>query len=135
RAGGEGPLMVSLPAGKFLMGSRSSIDPAETPQHEVEVAAFAASVHEVTFAEYDRFARATGRAVPSSNGLARERHPVTNVSWHDATAYAAWLARQTGKAYALPSEAQWEYLAGAGSVGPYWWGYAAPKGKAHCFGC
>lgn len=135
RAGGEGPLMVALPAGKFLMGSRSSIDPAETPQREVEVAAFSVSVNEVTFAEYDRFARATGRSLPSSGGLARDRHPVFNVRWADAAAYASWLSAQTGKAYALPSEAQWEYMAGAGSIGPYWWGYAAPKGRAHCFGC
>jgi formylglycine-generating enzyme required for sulfatase activity len=114
---------------------RGSIDPADTPQHEVAVPAFAIATHEVTFADYDRFARATRRGVPDSDGLSRARHPVFNVSWEDATAYAEWLSRETGKRYRLPSEAEWEYMASAGSIGPYWWGYDAPTGRAHCFQC
>ncbi len=135
RGGGQGPEMIALPAGRFLMGVRSSTDPADTPQHEVAVPAFAIATHEITFGEYDRFARATRRRLPDSNGLDRARHPVFNVSWEDATAYADWLSRETGKRYRLPSEAEWEYMAGAGSVGPYWWGYQAPAGRAHCFNC
>lgn len=135
RSGGQGPRMVSLPAGTFLMGVRGSSDPAETPAHPVAVPSFAVSVHEITFAEYDRFARATGRGQPPSNGLDRARHPVFGVSWEDAAAYAAWLSRETGHAYSLPSEAQWEYAASAGSTAPYWWGYTPPQGRAHCFNC
>ncbi|MCA1799427.1 MAG: formylglycine-generating enzyme family protein, partial [Xanthomonadaceae bacterium] len=135
RSGGQGPRMVALPAGTFMMGVRGSSDPAETPAHPAAVPAFAISIYEVTFAEYDRFARATGRRVPPSDGLNRARHPVFGVSWQDATAYAAWLSRETGHAYSLPSEAQWEYAASAGSTGPYWWGYSPPQGRAHCFNC
>lgn len=135
RSGGQGPRMVALPAGSFQMGVRGSSDPSETPAHRVELAPFAIGTHEITFAEYDRFARATGRRVPPSDGLNRARHPVFGVSWHDATAYAAWLSRETGHTYSLPSEAQWEYAASAGSTGPYWWGYDAPQGRAHCFNC
>lgn len=134
-SGGDGPLMVSLPGGEFTMGVRGSSDPAETPFHDASAPPFAIGVYEVTFAEYDRFARATGRARPDSQGLARDNHPVFDVSWHDAAAYAEWLSRETGQRYSLPSEAQWEYAASAGRSSPYWWGFRMEPGRAHCFNC
>jgi formylglycine-generating enzyme required for sulfatase activity len=51
-----------------------------------------------------------------------DRDPVVNVSATDATAYAAWLSRKTGKAYRLPSEAEWEYAARAGATTARFWG-------------
>lgn len=51
-----------------------------------------------------------------------EDHPVTSVSWHDAKAFCDWLVQQTGKQVRLPSEAEWEYAARAGSTTKYWWG-------------
>lgn len=136
RGGGSGPAMVWLPAGRFAMGSpESSADFPERPQHEVTLPRFAISRHEVTIAEYARFASATARRLPKTGALDRATHPVFFVSWEDASAYAKWLSGQTGKTYRLPSEAEWEYAARAGSTGNYWWGRDLDSGKAHCFAC
>jgi formylglycine-generating enzyme required for sulfatase activity len=124
RGGGLAPEMVGLPAGCFLMGS-----PPEEPgrysnerQHRVCVDAFAIGRTEVTFDDYDAFAAATGREPPDDRGWGRGRRPVIGVSWLDASVYAAWLSDQTGKAYRLPTEAEWEYAARAGTVTPFWTG-------------
>lgn len=64
--------------------------------------------------------------------------PVVGISWSDASDYAAWLARSTGKPYRLPSEAEWEYAARAGSADPYWWGSESKRAgepMACCRGC
>jgi formylglycine-generating enzyme required for sulfatase activity len=120
--GGAGPLMVVIPAGRFLMGSPESekgraID--EGPQHWVTVSRFALAQTEVTFEEYDRFVAATGRKQrPSDMGWGRGIRPVINVSWMDATQYAAWLSEQTGQRYRLPTEAEWEYAARAKTTIP-----------------
>lgn len=135
RSGGEGPLMVQVPAGQFMMGQRGSPDPSMRPEHQVAVQTFAMGVYEVTFVDYDRFARATGRALPDSMGLDRNTHPVFGVSWNDALAYTQWLSRETGKTYRLPSESQWEYAASAGTESPYWWGFQLGRDNAHCFNC
>lgn len=117
-----GPEMLVLPADSFLMGS-PEVEPLrssdEGPQRQVRIAAFAIGRTEVTFDQYDRFAKATGRELPADSGWGRGRRPVINVSWKDASAYAAWLSEQTGKQYRLPSEAEWEYAARAGTHTPF----------------
>ncbi len=133
--GGHGPQMMALPGGSFRMGGSGAFGADETPRHRVRVRPFAMSVYEITFAEYDRFAQATGRSKPSSGGLDRNNTPVFNVSWEDALAYARWLSKQTGKSYRLPSEAEWEYAARAGTRTSYWWGIDKGRGMAHCFDC
>lgn len=135
-SGGNGPTMVKLPAGKFKMGNSNSTRFAnEQPVHDVEIKAFAISKHEITYAQYDRFARATGRGKPNSGGQSRDNHPVSNISWFNANEYTKWLSKQTGKQYQLPTEAQWEYAATVGDNAPYPWGFDELPGKAHCFTC
>ena len=58
-----------------------------------------------------------------------------NVTWKDAVAYTNWLSEQTGHRYRLPSEAEWEFVARAGSASRYWWGSEVVEGKANCFDC
>nr|VFJ42546.1 MAG: Formylglycine-generating enzyme, required for sulfatase activity, contains SUMF1/FGE domain [Candidatus Kentron sp. DK] len=120
--GSLGPEMVAIPAGQFLMGSREDEkdrEDDEGPQRRVSVARFALGATEVTFEEYDRFAQATGRELPNDRGWGRGKRPVIHVSWKDATAYAEWLSGQTGEEYRLPTEAEWEYAARAGTTTPF----------------
>ncbi len=128
--GSLGPKMVWIPAGTFRMGGGGRS--YEKPVHRVSVSRFAMGMYEVTFAEYDKFAEATGREKPSDSGWGRGNRPVIYVSWHDATAYAKWLSQQTGKEYRLPSEAEWEYAARAGTTTEYWWGNTIGSNKANC---
>ncbi|MCB1769423.1 MAG: SUMF1/EgtB/PvdO family nonheme iron enzyme [Candidatus Competibacteraceae bacterium] len=126
RGGGIGPEVVVIPAGEFLMGSpedEPERQASEGPQHPVVLAQpFAIGRYAVTFEEYDRFCAATRRDQPSDGGWGRGRRPVINVSWEDAVAYCAWLSRETGASYRLPSEAEWEYAARAGTTTAFWWG-------------
>ncbi len=134
--GSMGPLMVALPAGGFSMGSAGlGGERDERPEHQVRVGGFLIGANEVTFADYDRYARATGRRLPGDFGWGRARRPVVDVSWGDAQAYAQWLSRQTGRHYRLPSEAEWEYAARGGTQSAYWWGVGPEVGRAQCFDC
>ncbi|MFO1429370.1 MAG: SUMF1/EgtB/PvdO family nonheme iron enzyme [Candidatus Competibacteraceae bacterium] len=124
------PEMVEIPVGEFWMGSGDDDKEAsggEKPRHKVTITKpFAIGKYEVTFDEYNQFAYATGRPLPSDYtiGQVQEwgRRPVVNVSWLDAVAYAEWLSRMTGKPYRLPTEAEWEYAARGGSKSSRFWG-------------
>jgi formylglycine-generating enzyme required for sulfatase activity len=133
------PDMVTIKPGKFLMGSdekEPGRDSDEGPQHEVNINySFEIGKMEVTFAEYDRFADATGREKPNDMKWGRGNQPVINVSFTDAQAYVQWLSQQTGKVYRLPTEAEWEYIAKAGSTTAYWWGNDIGNNRANCIGC
>jgi formylglycine-generating enzyme required for sulfatase activity len=108
-----GPEMVVIPAGEFTMGS-SDGDSNEKPPHEVTIKApFAVCRFAVTFAEWD--AAGLPRK-PGDKGWGRGRRPVVSVSWEDARAYANWLSQQTGKAYRLLNESEWEYCCRAGTT-------------------
>jgi formylglycine-generating enzyme required for sulfatase activity len=112
------PVMVVVPAGRFIMGSpngEKDRSPDESPQHEVTIGApFAVGKTEVTFAQWDAcFAAGACEPVRDST-WGRGDRPVINVTWDDAEQYVAWLSRITGKEYRLLSEAEWEYAARAG---------------------
>ena len=114
------PLMIRIPGGTFIMGSQK--DSTSMPAHKVDVKSFKISQFEITFAEYDFFARETGRSLPSDNRWGRDTRPVINVSWQDAKAYTEWLSKTTGKTYRLPTESEWEYAARAKTNSDFWWG-------------
>ncbi|MCB1947530.1 SUMF1/EgtB/PvdO family nonheme iron enzyme [Nitrosomonas sp.] len=126
KIGGEGPLMATIPAGRFLMGSPEDEQyrsDHEGPQHEVQIAQpFAMGVYAVTFDDYDDFCKHASRKIPVDEDWGRENRPVINVSWHGAQDYCAWLSEQTGRHYRLPSEAEWEYACRAGKQTPYYTG-------------
>jgi formylglycine-generating enzyme required for sulfatase activity len=134
--GSQGPEMVVVPVGEFQMGSvQGSGAAAEQPVHTVHInKPFAIGRYPITFAEYDQFASATNRELPGDKGWGRGRQPVINVSWTDAVKYANWLSLQTGKRYRLPSEAEWEYAARAGTDTAYWWGDEVQPGVANFYG-
>jgi formylglycine-generating enzyme required for sulfatase activity len=135
--GSQGPEMIVIPAGKFRMGDvqgRHGKD--ELPVREVIVKRpFAMGRYEVTFDQYDEFAKTIARKLPDDEGLGRGRQPVIRVSWNDAVDYAKWLSQQTGKRYRLPTEAEWEYAARAGTETAYWWGNEMRPGLANCRTC
>ena len=146
------PEMVVIPAGSFTMGTLAAHRvptevPAELAPQRIRIErAFALGRYEVTRAEYAEFAAATGRAgvavkcrtwVESVQGFRdlmiawdapnvprqpTPRHPATCIDWHDARAYTEWLSAKTGRAYRLPSEAEWEYAAKAGTDTLRHWG-------------
>jgi formylglycine-generating enzyme required for sulfatase activity len=122
--GTQGPEMVFIRGGTFTMGSPANAARrrSDERQHRVSIGDVWIGRYEVTFDEYDRFARATGRDLPDDQGWGRGRRPVINVNWHDATAYAEWLSQQTGQRYRLPTEAEWEYAARAGTTTARFWG-------------
>jgi formylglycine-generating enzyme required for sulfatase activity len=139
--------MVAIPAGRFLMGS----PPGETgrkddegPQHPVDIRPFWMGKCEVTWDEFDLFwkarpggkedkepdnptdADAVTRPTPpyadETFDKGREGHPVLGITHHAAMQYCRWLSLKTGKAYRLPTEAEWEYACRAGTTTAYYWG-------------
>ncbi|MGC1427253.1 MAG: SUMF1/EgtB/PvdO family nonheme iron enzyme [Albidovulum sp.] len=157
------PELVELPSGYYLMGShlfemdryahiwerrpyRKQLKFAnrEGPRRLVHIARpFAMTRYELTFAEWEAaqddpdWERITGRAprkpdFGTSDYLSRA---VSQIDWYDGKAIAAWLSAKTGQTYRLPTEAEWEYAARAGSVTAYPWGNDIGLNNAACVGC
>lgn len=147
-SGGQGPVMVVIPAGRFLMGSPEG-EPErreDERQHEVQVAVFAIGKYAVTVGQFKRFVEAKGYRTEAETGggcfywtgsewkqdpdknwrnpgfSQTDSHPVVSVSWNDAMLYVDWLIEQTGQQYRLPTEAEWEHACRAGAATPFYFG-------------
>ena len=147
--------MVEIPAGTFVMGADAGETgrPEGPPRRVTIEKPFALGRYEVTHAQYAAFFSATGYSAPGpcrtlvggifANSPAHDwrdpglgaapkpDEPVVCVSWRDAKAYVAWLAATTGQPYRLPTEAEWEYAARAGSTTEYAWGTDMEGGCAY----
>ncbi|WP_165838859.1 SUMF1/EgtB/PvdO family nonheme iron enzyme [Roseicella frigidaeris] len=128
------PWMVRLPAGTLQMGHGAS-DAAARPVRAVTIRGFALGQFPVTVAEWKACAAQGGCGALPRLALAEDSTPLHNVSWDDAQQYLAWLSKATGRAYRLPSEAEWEYAARAGTQTRYWWGDQLGAGLANCADC
>jgi formylglycine-generating enzyme required for sulfatase activity len=145
------PEMVTISAGTYHMGRqlrkreilKNWVGVAPLPAlRTVEVERFALSRTEITFAQWEACVEEgeCQHFLPADKRGALGSHPVTHVSWDDAEAYAGWLSRKTGHKYRLPSEAEWEYAARAGTWTPFSWGRAPDRsyanfGKEQCPPC
>jgi serine/threonine-protein kinase len=109
------PPTVLIKAGKYRMGSNKG-DQFARPEYPVDVEAFNVSKFLVTNRQYAEFVKSSNYRAPSHWQSTTPptdilEQPVTNVSWSDANAYCNWLTTQTGVAYRLLNEKEWEYLA------------------------
>jgi formylglycine-generating enzyme required for sulfatase activity len=125
--------LVRIEGGRFLMGSPaidSESKPTERPPHEVAVSPFLMGRAPVTNEEYARFLRDNSKAQEpdfwSDRRFNGARQPVVGVSWEDAKAYAEWACGR------LPSEAEREYAARAGTTTRYWWGDEFEAERVNC---
>jgi sulfatase modifying factor 1 len=150
--------LVRIPAGSFSMGSETG-EPDEGPVHTVDLPEYWISPYEVTNAQYAAFVRATGHRAPSIGRAefvppdrfaafkqiadrfawrggtyppGRGDHPATLLEVEDAEAFCAWLTKVTGRAFRLPTEAEWEKAARGGLPGKtYPWGEGLNASRAH----
>jgi formylglycine-generating enzyme required for sulfatase activity len=114
---------VDVKGGCFQMGDSSGDgDPNERPVHEVCVNDFSMGKYEVTNGQFKKFRPGHDSGKFEAMSLNEDKQPVVNVSWYDAAEYAKWLSSKTGHTYRLPTEAEWEYAARAGSKTSYFWG-------------
>jgi formylglycine-generating enzyme required for sulfatase activity len=148
---------VRIEGGCFQMGSPASEAgrDSDEEQHRVCVDDFALATHEVTVGQFRRFVQVSGYTTEAEKGdgcdvysgaswtkksgkhwdhpnfQQTDDHPVVCVSWSDAVAFTEWLSERSGKRFRLPTEAEWEYAARAGTTTARFWGEDADKACDH----
>jgi formylglycine-generating enzyme required for sulfatase activity len=127
--------MVRIPAGSLMMGQGTK-DPSATPAHKVALKAFALGQYPVTVAEWNACRTDGGCGPPPRMAPeTKDDTPLHNASWDDAQSFITWLSHRAGHAYRLPTEAEWEYAARAGTSTRYWWGDQPGIALANCAAC
>jgi sulfatase modifying factor 1 len=121
----DGARMIYIPAGEFIRGSEDWS--RSQPVQRIHLDGYWIYKYPVTVAQYRAFCRATGREMPSAPSWGWiDNHPIVNVSWDDAAAYARWAEGR------LPTEAQWEKAARGTDGREYPWGNQWDSSRLHC---
>ena len=129
------PEMLVLQPATFTMGNNSG-DRSERPAHRVSIKRpFAIGKHEVTTKQWKDCVKAGACSYNPDYTNASDNSPVRDISWSDAQEYVRWLSKITKQEYRLPTEAEWEYAARAGTSTRFWWGDSVGVGKADCKDC
>ncbi len=130
------PKVVVVAPGSFIMGDDEGYKYSR-PAHKVTINyTFALGQYEVTFDEWIACVKDKGcEKIPDDHAWGQGANPIINVSYKDIGDYLAWLSRKTGHTYRLPSEAEWEYAARAGTTTKYWWGDEVGTNNANCRKC
>ncbi|HBG19370.1 MAG TPA: formylglycine-generating enzyme family protein [Desulfobulbaceae bacterium] len=114
---------VLVKGGCFAMGDAAGEgDPSERPVHESCVDDFYMGKYEVTNEQYKKFDATHNSGTSDGLSLDGAKQPVVNVSWENSVAFARWLSEKSKQNYRLPTEAEWEYAARAGSMESRFWG-------------
>ena len=130
------PEMIAVAAGSFIMGTESR-HKHERPAHKVTFARpFAVGRYEVIFDEWQTcFDEGGCTFMPHDHEWGKGRRPVINLPFAKTREFTDWLTAKTGHVYRLPSEAEWEYIARAGTTTEFWWGDDKGVNLANCRNC
>ncbi|OQW40085.1 MAG: hypothetical protein A4S08_05825 [Proteobacteria bacterium SG_bin4] len=144
------PALTAIPSGSFNMGEQDAAFIANLGEYEkhfgvpgktIQMAQpFYLSTTEITYEQYDYYVWQQHRSgykvgFPNTAKGGRGDRPVVNVNWHEARAYTTWLSEQTDQQCRLPTEAEWEFAARAGTASAYHWGDESGSNNANCNGC
>jgi formylglycine-generating enzyme required for sulfatase activity/serine/threonine protein kinase len=132
--------LVEIPGGEFTIGSPKEEEgriPTEGPQRSVTLPSFWIGKYEVTQEQWREVAKLSivksdFNADPSFPLYKHGKSPVSGVSWDDAMEFCKRLSRKTGREYRLPTEAEWEYAARAGTNAPFAFGATVTPVVANC---